>query len=263
MGHVASKTVAKTLSSHPQIGVPVIHTHWLSDIWLESFRQELQSSITEGDYARAKMFRRKLDRLRQNREAVWADNKRIKIVTLVREPVARAVSTLFYELDKEKPKSYWKQFPRLEEKHLLSFYDRLFDVEHNKNFYELANQWFDIELKPNFRLDLFEYPFDVQDRKRGYKIYRQATAQVLLIRVENLNSCYKDAFRDFFDIDVRQLNSTNQSGQKACAGTYAQFKQKAVIPIEILDLYYSLRYMSHFYSRAEESQFRRKWTRAD
>ncbi len=107
--------------------------------------------------------------------------KKWKIVTLVREPVARNVSTYFQIIDLLYPNF-------TEEYHTQTIKtDEL--IERFLNDDELRDQpstWYDSQLKTVFGIDVFSSDFPTS---KGYKIYESEHADVLLIRLESLNEC--------------------------------------------------------------------------
>jgi hypothetical protein len=83
----------------------------------------------------------------------------------------------------------------------------------------------------------------------------------LLIRLENLNSCFQEAVRKFLDVDNGVLVDRNISSSKAYAAIYEMFKRSINFPATYLDQLYASRFARHFYTEAEIAQFRAQWSR--
>jgi hypothetical protein len=130
------------------------------------------------------------------------------------------------------------------------FFDR---YEH-----EIHSFYFEREFKGILDIDLFgsEFPKD-----KGYKIYREKAAEVLLIKLEHLNRCAAVAFKEFLNIDNLSLVQENVGAQKDYAEAYRLFKDGIVFPEAYLDKMYLSKYARHFYSEAELEAFRAKWSK--
>ena len=118
--------------------------------------------------------------------------------------------------------------------------------------------FFDQELKKIFGIDVFANEFL---KSKGYEIYENEKAHVLLIRLEDLNACIKKAFKDFLNIDDFTLDNTNIGAEKVYAPIYKKFKETVVMPHSYLDKFYNSTYVRHFYDEAEIQKFRDKWDR--
>jgi hypothetical protein len=116
--------------------------------------------------------------------------------------------------------------------------------------------FFDQELKGVLGIDVFAFKFPIS---KGYAIYKEEHADVLLIRVEDLSTCAPDAFKEFMDIDGLTLVNTNVGSAKAYAPIYKKFKNSIVLPESYVDRMYTSKYMRHFYSEEEIARFREKW----
>ena len=119
--------------------------------------------------------------------------------------------------------------------------------------------FFDRELKGVFGVDVFASEFP---KSKGYKIYEDEKADVLVIRLESINDCAEEAFKDFLDINNFTLVNTNIGREKIYASIYKEFKETINLPVSYLDKFYNSKYMRHFYSEAEIEKFRAKWYRS-
>ena len=88
--------------------------------------------------------------------------------------------------------------------------------------------WFETKLEPIFGIDVYASPFPHQ---LGYKIYRNPPrANLLLIRLENLNQIGSEAVRKFLGLPNFKLINTNIGVQKPYADVYRAVL-KAPIPV--------------------------------
>jgi hypothetical protein len=118
--------------------------------------------------------------------------------------------------------------------------------------------YFDQEFKEILKVDLFSTDFPVS---QGYKIYQEKDADILLIRLENLNDCFAKACKEFLDIDNLVLVDTNISNDKGYSNLYKKFKDIIYLPDSYIDRMYSSKFARHFYSSAEIEHFREIWSK--
>jgi hypothetical protein len=191
--------------------------------------------------------------------------KRWKIVTLTREPISRNLSTFFENLEVEPlgdgqrylVRSDYYGFDRTVNIADVSDLGRLFfeRVRHDSPLV-----FFDDELKSRFGVDVYATEFPAP---AGYKIYSAENADVLLIRLENLNACARDAFKEFLDLDEFTLIPTNLSDEKPYAALFKRFKESIVLPPAYIDRMYQSKYMRHFYTQQEIASYRARWRTSD
>ncbi len=260
MGKVGSKSVAKSLHADA-LRRPIHHVHFLAEQRVKELERERRplfrtpdekklKRIWEYQYLRRRLAKRK-------------STDRWKIVTLVRDPVARNLSTFFEEIRVVERHSdkVWKI-------HSDRYgFDATVDLDNPENLFELfwrhcqhnrPLEYFDTEFKPLFDIDVLASPFPMD---RGFQIYPGRGVDILLIRLENLSSCASVAFKEFLDLNDFELSDTNLAKDKEYAQLYSQFKQAIPIPTSYLDKLYESRFSQHLYSAAEIAQFRQKWQR--
>ena len=118
------------------------------------------------------------------------------------------------------------------------------------------NQWFDNQLKPIWGIDIYSSPFS---KEKGYQIYRQTPkVNLMIIRLEDLNTVAKDAFYDFLGIRDFTIIKTNIGAEKAYSDLYKKFKSLP-LPLNAVNEAYNSRYAYHFYTDQEINAFRNKW----
>ena len=188
--------------------------------------------------------------------------KNAKIVTLVREPVSRNVSAFFDLLEVNNAGSG--------ERHTVKSgygFEVVVDAKNPQELealflekfdHETPLVFFDREFKGELGIDVFSGEFPTS---KGYQIIENEKAQVLLLRLEDLNKCGPGAFKEFLDIDGFSIVKANVGNEKPYNNIYRNFLNTAVLPQSYLDEMYNSKYTRHFYSSKEISRFRAKWNR--
>jgi hypothetical protein len=187
----------------------------------------------------------------------WIDRRsskrKLRVITLVREPVARDVSLFFFHGTRiaEFVDHYNKDLIAVPE-----IVDAFLDMSSETGQYLLT--WFDSEMKPVFGIDVFDEDFP---KSRGYKIYEGKHAQLLLLKLEKLNDCARDAFEEFLGVKDISLVKANVGDNQEYGSLYRAFKEECVLPQAYLDEMYQSAYAQHFYSEEEIGQFIAKWNK--
>ena len=246
MGKVGSKTIALSLrKSH--LPNPVFDTHFMAQDHIDKadeFQRSLGLTKTPWGHIRGK-------HLRQLGKLTWG-RSRWKIITLVRDPVARDISDLFQNpfhflgLSGLKGDLFIAGAISELQTSLASFNE---DTD-----YTVC--WFDWELKEMFGVDVYNLPFDPA---QGYAIYPTEHADILLLRLEDLSRCASRAFREFLGIKDIKLLIVNEGLSRQLKNEYQQLLGVIVFPQEVLDRVYDSRYSRHFYTETEITGFKKRW----
>ena len=259
MGKVGSSTVVRSLSVL-KLDMPIYHPHFLS-----------KDRIAETEAKRKKFFRTErysyLKRPWLYQFLCGEIDKTLigekwRIVTLTREPIGRNISTFFENLavktlryghEYEIQSDYYDISPTIVKLDALEELTDLFlsRVRHNSPLV-----FFDRELKAIFGIDVFAREFP---EANGYDIYEGEKADVLLIRLEDLNRCAREAFHEFLYIEDFALVDTNIGSEKEYAPIYKKFKQTVTLPETYMNDMYQSKYVQHFYSQEEIRRFERIW----
>lgn len=196
-------------------------------------------------FLRNRLLDRELTRMR-------AQGERVRVITMVRDPVATNLSGLFHnhiwwpaELKARCGRPTGDCLAALRQ-HFLDHYP-----------HDVPNTWFDMEVRHLYDVDVYAEPFDLE---RGYAIYHSAFADVLLLKLEKLNQCATEAFHAFMGFDGFQLVESNTAEDKSYADLYKAFRHEMRLPADYLDAMYSTRFAAHFYTAGELTALRRKWS---
>jgi hypothetical protein len=253
MGKVGSSTVVSGLE---KLGYDVYQVHVLTREWIG--RVEAQYKKASKDHGRgildehllASMYlRRRLDREPR------LLGRKTPVITLVRDPVARNISSFFQAFEiyfSEESARFNREHARYEDR-LGALIDLFLDrfEEHDTPLI-----WYDTHFKPVFGIDVYASPFPVD---RGYEIYRGDDADALLIRLEDLRTSAAPAFRSFLGVDGFELHDVNIGADKRYSTAYGEFRKQIRLPAHYLDRMYGSRYARHFYSAQELEGFRARW----
>ena len=232
MGHVASVAVYETLKAL-DLGVGVYHKHRLVNAVLDHPGPSWQRQL-----------RRHLDDPQPG--APW------HVVTLVRDPVARNLSSFFHNLGKTTYPAYRPEFERginLTAEELRAHF-----VAHADYEIDFAENWFDHEICHLFDVDVFSesFPHDA-----GFSVITGDRARVLVLRMEALAQSLPIAIEAFLGIPDVQLLSANRNRSE----TYRGFLEQATLPEDYVDRVYSSKLARHFYTPDELASFKVRWTR--
>lgn len=253
MGKVGSQTVKLSLTkAYEALGVvaPVYFTHALNSFELgrqiaaqESHQRDPKSRLVALEAGEA--IRKKID---SDPTQHW------NIVSLVRDPIARNVAAFFQNLQEYIPD--WSE--RYAEGKLNAHEVQAVFMKVSPSFDDL-DQFFDSQMKaiPAFGIDVYATPFP---HDSGYTIFPGAAqASLLLIRLENMNQCIKNAIYEFLGFKDFTLHNTNVAVEKDYAPLYRAFKE-IPLPTEYVNRIYKTQFARHFYSDAELEAFTRRWT---
>ncbi len=257
MGKVGSSTMANSLRKIAKSDMSIYHVHYLNT---EDINHSNKNYYGKYAHFFRRPFPKKSSHLLQSQYLIRQINKRQKnrkrkIVTLVRDPVARNISSFFQLIDFLLP-SFYEQYRnhtiKIEE--LIQIYLERFGEHH------VPLEWIDKKLKPVFGIDVFASDFSTS---KGYHIYKGDDAEILLFRLENLNECAPDAFREFLNIEHFTPFKENVASEKAYHNIYREFINALVLPEAYLNMMYTSKYVRHFYIEEEIEAFWAKWHKQD
>lgn len=256
MGKVGSSTVKSSLVVLDPAR-PVYHVHFLNPVRVHEIEQQRRKYFRTEKYA--SLRRPWLSEFLF--EQIQKKNRHWKIVTLVREPIARNISTFFENLEvTKKPDStkyavksdYYGFDVEVDTQQVELLIELFFDrVAHDRPL-----NYFDDEIRYVFGIDVFESTFPGD---KGYMLYRSDNADMLLVRLGDLNRCAKTAFKEFLGVDDFTLIQTNVANEKVYASLYKEFKNRIRFPEAYVNRMYDSKYTRYFFSGEEIQGFRDKW----
>ena len=224
MGKVGSTTLELALPGS-------IHIHTLYDnrLWDESNNPFLKTKRLAG-FA--------LKRLAIN------SRRRVRIITLIREPQSRDVS-MFFQLMPSLIHNYISE----------NNYDSrgegmelLYETFENAYDYNFALDWFDMELKRLTGIDVFDYPFD---KNKGYLEINKGKYDVLLIEMAKLNDL-EGVVGDFCSTNIC-FKDSNRGGLKWYGQIYKVFKKEYLPSEKYLNTLKNSKFYKHFYGDSNDT----------
>ena len=258
MAKVGSSSVYRSLERYPHLNP--FHVHHLSPGQLRLLRTRFRRTFAARrefrPNVRSSLFlRRQLDRL--------GGDGRWKVITLVRDPLARAVSGFFSSLGPNCPGLDLDRLTAVPSRDVASavapFFQKWLDRSDECGTWIYPPQaWLDQELREVFGVDVMAQPFA---RAKGYQVYTSGTAPVLLLKLERLNACAAEAFKEFLGLEQFTLVTSNQTENKPHAEVYQAFRESYEMSEAELDRFYDTPFARHFYAEEEIAAFRRRWVR--
>jgi hypothetical protein len=238
---VASTAVTNALQA---AGQSVFHVHMISAASMRSLREAMR---------RRGLARMKWDALGLEdignalASELIAPRHPARIVSLVRDPVARNISFYFETLD-----VLW-QTQRAHERVRL---ERLLAEFPERFRHERGIEWFDNEFKPVLGLDVYEHPFP---HDKGYQRINSGPYEVLIMRHDLDDRLKEKCLAEFVGVGQVTLTPQNVSSQKPYAEMYREFIRRVELPEDYVDRLLGSKYARHFYGPEELARFRAKW----
>ena len=254
MGKVGSSTLAKSLRE-ACTDYEIFQVHFLTKEFINRVDKQYRDAskacnkiiidqhLLESMYLEKKIIHRPI-------QSKW------KVITIVRDPIARNISSFFQAF----PIYFAKENADIQNNNLTQKEKIDLMIELFINKFERHNvplEWFDVHMKPVFNIDVYEQDFQ---RSHGYAIYNIDKVDLLLLRLEDLNKCTKEAFYKFLSIENFELVHANISSDKAYSSNYSLFKDKLKLPKSYVSEMYNSKYMRHFYTEEEINIFSSKWS---
>jgi hypothetical protein len=239
MGKVGSKSIYQAIRRAMNDDDDVFHTHYFGLAHLHAM-----TSKPKEPPKHVRDVRVLIDRLFEGRP--------LRVVTLVRDPIARNVSTFLAQLD-----SQMTEDASLTTKPL----DELAAGFTDFHQHDRPVIWWDEHLCEPMRFDVFDETFDTGRRWQTYKSpSRPGDRRLLVLRTEMSDEHKSGVISEFLDltdpIEIRRINTTEGKPHgdllKRVAGEL-RFDEHYV------DGLYSSDRVRHFFSAEEIDTLRKKW----
>jgi len=240
MGKVGSSSIESSLEL---AGIKSFHLHTLFGA----------TSNYNFDYGNNGFFRGiKFGLLRSLYKKALTSGNKVKIISLMRDPIGRNISTLFQEL----PRMLYLESLKnnREEKCANETLSHLFDLYVNE---KIPIQWFSNEFKYSTGIDILKYEFD---KERGYLELKEGNVEVLLLTAEKLNDNI-EVFNGFVGLDTQAFISSNTSRKKWYAELYLGYLNSYQPTSQTLDDLYNNEILRYFYSKEDLKKLRSKWSK--
>ena len=177
-----------------------------------------------------------------------------KIITLVRDPVARELSAFMqgFSYDMYTTHNFDNGFclATKASEHIVK------KLDENDEFI-----WFDRELKEATGIDIYQYPFD---KEKGYVWIKEGNIEILVLTLEKLdeNAGREGVLGEFVGKPGIKLQNANVGDKKQYKYLYEGLKKDIRIPARVLESQYKNNpLLDHFYTDEEKERFLQKWSR--
>ena len=241
MGKVGSSSVRDTLRSMD--GVCVFQTHWCNERNLAHRAgvvhedRRISNRYGDRDHFGAMLHHRIIE-----------PGLATKVITMVRDPIARNVSSYFQHLDE-----IWgvrRAHEQIDLDELLRGFYEVF--EHDEPL-----SWFDTEIHDLFNIDVYASTFDSE---RRWSLLEAAPWSVLVMRADLPDAGKQQAMNELLGRTVPVLSRSNVGEDKGYASVYTAFKERLELPVTYLDRFYDAPCTRHFFTDEEIDGLRRRWT---
>jgi hypothetical protein len=173
--------------------------------------------------------------------------RRARVVSLVRDPVARNISFYFQTLD-----ILWKT----ERAHERFGVERLLDEFQERFVHVRGVDWFDEEFKPVLGVDVYEHPFP---RREGFLRIDSGPYEILLMRHDLDDRLKEKCLAGLIGVPGVTLTPRNVGAEKPYSEAYAEFLRRVVLPEGYVERLLGSKYARHFFGPEELARLRAKW----
>lgn len=176
------------------------------------------------------------------------EQKSVKIISLVREPVARQISVMWQNIASVNRYSAQVDFREIEQYYFKEGFE-------NQEF-----EWFPKQLETVFGTNIYEHFFD---KEKGYGIIQSNNIEILLLKTERLNELEK-VISLFLNMPEFMLGNANVSKEKPYRYAYRDFlKGFFLSEAELKRIYFDNWYMRFFYTDSELETFYLQWLKEE
>jgi len=250
MGKVGSKSIEQSLLYYYQsrgTEIDIFHAHFLNHL------DQMEKAALERGASDQGML--KIREAQEIRRRIQEDpRQQWRLISLVRDPVARNIASFFQSLSLNELLPDWKERYRRGQLEIQELQDTFLELGDEHSQY--AANWFDSQLKPVFGIDVFADAFPYQT---GFKIYESAGhTRLLVIRMENIKDRIGQAMQEFLGLTNFTILNSNLGTEKDYAAVYQTFKSLP-LPARYLDKIYNTNFARYFYSEKELNNFKDYW----
>ncbi len=255
MGKVGSTSVWETLRA-ADLPYPVFKVHYLSPKGVSAGRRAFGTLLgTPGTLPHADAVEELTALLASGTARKW------KIISLVRDPVARDISSFVQLVHFKHP--YLIQ-PKIDEGRIAKAAMTHFRLWNEAGSYQC--NWFDVEILGQFGIDVFQHRFDPVN-----KCLRVTASdfELMVLRLEDFSSSLEANLSDFLEVDTGRITSVYASSRhkKKVAPAYGQdvyrqIVQQIKLPQNVIEKVYASRLARHFYTAEELSAFAARWAQS-
>lgn len=242
IGKVGSSSVYYSIKE--QLTKRVFHIHYISDYGVKKSWKKHKSSSRKSvplHLITSRILSKFLKRI----------THKFYIVTVFREPIQRKVSSFFQNLDQFKDEVELKGLDFDTNK-----VESVLNDDYFLNILDDEDLWIKNELINTFGFSVYNKN---EIQSVDFAIERKENVELLMLKMEDLNTVFKKASSKFFSLDKGvELNTYNDGSEKYYSKSYRQFKNKFKLETTTLDKYCQTNYFDTFYSDMKSNVFK-KW----
>lgn len=213
-------------------------------------------------------FSKRLGKWRAQREKD-SPEKRLKIFTFVKDPLAVAVSDYFMQLFEFMPQLVAaKELDTVE--NLRHYFQIVLQAAVEDNAADpvtkflgklgaMPSSWFERELKTITGIDVLDTPFPLE---MGYGVYHGHDSDVALIRTDKLSAVALDAIANLTGSRPTALVEQNVRVATPHGALYRSLLDNLSLPQTLARAFYRQPWLNHFYSEIEIEHMTEKWCRS-
>lgn len=186
------------------------------------------------------------------REEFLRAGSRWKVLTILREPMSRNISSFFQNLD-----IYIGRKPHLILEHKSDPVSYLMDTFVSKFDHNRPTKWVAGELEKFTGIALLDREFPVH---RGCARYSSGRFDAFVVRVEDIDGVASSATRAFLEAPDLALRKDNVGDEKWYSGLYREFRARRSLPQELVLQTIHSPYGRTFYSDTNEAAMLEKYS---
>ncbi|HMC02468.1 MAG TPA: putative capsular polysaccharide synthesis family protein, partial [Flavobacteriaceae bacterium] len=176
---------------------------------------------------------------------------KVFIITIVREPISREISSFLQNTEMYKSV--------LENKKLEIDINKAHELLSSKlelGICKSIEEWFELEIKGNFGIDVFKIEFD---KEKKYIITSNNNCHMLLLRMEELDELFPKTIQEFLKLqNPLYLKKSNLGEKKHYAMAYNGIRKNIKLSPATIKGIVNSKYFQHFY-KAKTTEITNRW----
>lgn len=231
-GQTGSSTVYYTLMKEFPLN-KVLHVHFLSDYWI---KEKLPKDNYNMKNDKNKLLADKVYKALKKK-------KKVKIISLIRDPFSRGISAYFHNPILRN---------QVKDKDMETIRRGMLNYSKDDSLF-----WYETDFNNFLNCNVFEDSFD---KKRGAKrIDLSDNIEVLLLKTNQLSKNGKKEIEDFLDISIDELIDVNQREKDTTGEIYKQIKNYYFEEPALFNEKINSQFTQHFFSDSELKSFKEKY----
>ncbi|MBL67718.1 MAG: hypothetical protein CMO74_04575 [Verrucomicrobiales bacterium] len=187
------------------------------------------------------------------RREIVESGRPLRLVSLVRDPVAVCVSWFFFGLQR------WLACEQKPDPAKLDF-EELLDHFHNRFSHDGMIHWFDDEWNKTTGLNIYSKLFD---KSRGWQIYERGNIKAVILSAHLEDEIKANALSEFLDEKIDEVPRVNESGAQGAPEVYGKLQRSVRDNQELVDRLLNARFTRHFFEESQIDSFRHRWNDPD